>query len=670
MSSTTPTKSRGWRPSRLGRAMIALAVGVVTIPVVTSGNNVAFAATPNCADSVNVFGVEQDGDLFVYPHADPENGSYSWGTKKYIGNGWQTGRALAGPDGVMYHFRGDNGELRRFRYNGNGWDQLGGSTQYRIVGSGWARYSLPENRNKITIDEKERIYEINEAGHLEVFIWDKATDGWLPGTGSGKVLDTGWGQYDSITAAGDGVLYARKPTGELSRFRYHFETDRWLQYGKPSGVGWNMFNRIFSVGGDVLYGTRNVGAGELLWYRYNEDTDTWADTGREVGRHVGDGWYGELDVVGTSDHCKLPSFPVPVRPAVPTPNSERAHMLFNTTTQRLEIFFVGNDGVLRRGYQASASSEVIEWQALAGHQNFTGQATAALRQDGKLVTLAHSSSDADVRSFTQSASGSSIWAGPTNVKGAFASSPIVLRGSGDLLTAFAVDGDGQLWFASTPTVDGDFMPWRKAVGSGGMSKQFTVLRSGNDFEIVYRTTAGLVEVKKLANGTLGAARTAAGLTTDSTPSAVVFADNKVQIVARGADNKVYTQKETAAGFAGWTDISDGLTFRGAPAALLNVHGIVEIAMRDSDNMVRRVGQTAPGSSAWRFWETNFDYSVTDPTFTAAAGTEQRIFHIDANGNYYLLQTAAYTSDSSARAGGLNTSRAATVQQKVITGPIK
>jgi hypothetical protein len=84
------------------------------------------------------------------------------------------------------------------------------------------------------------------------------------------------------------------------------------------------------------------------------------------------------------------------------------------------------------------------------------------------------------------ACGSSIWAGPTNVKGAFASSPIVVRGAGDLLTAFTVDGDGQLWFASTPTVEGEFMPWRRAVGTGGMSKQFTALRSGNDFEIVYR----------------------------------------------------------------------------------------------------------------------------------------------------------------------------------------
>jgi hypothetical protein len=68
-----------------------------------------------------------------------------------------------------------------------------------------------------------------------------------------------------------------------------------------------------------------------------------------------------------SDHCKLPSFPVPVRPMVPTPNSERAHMLYNTTTQRLEIFFVSNDSVLRRGFQTSPSSEVIEWQALSGH---------------------------------------------------------------------------------------------------------------------------------------------------------------------------------------------------------------------------------------------------------------------------------------------------------------
>ncbi|MBP2323814.1 hypothetical protein JOF56_004199 [Kibdelosporangium banguiense] len=669
MSCTKPGKARGFRLGRLGRALIALAVGVVTIPVVTSGNNAAFAATPICEPEVNIFGVEQDGDLFVYKHQDPENGSYAWGSKTYIGTGWQDGRTLAGPDGAMYLFRAaDGGELRRYRYNGAGWDLFNGG-QFQSVGSGWGRYNTPEHRNKITIDEKERIYEISSSGQLKIFIWDKATNGWLPGTGGGKVIDSGWGQYDSITAAGDGVLYARKPTGEFQRFRYHFETDRWLQYAKPVGWGWNIFNRVFSVGGDVLYGTRNVGAGELLWYRYNEDTDTWEDSGRDVGKHVGDGWYGEYEVVGASDHCKLPSFPVPSRPTVPGPNHERAHMLYNTTTQRLEVFFVGNDGILRRGYQSSAGTETLEWQGLSGFQNFTGRATAALRQDGKLVAFGHSSSDADVRSFTQSASGSSIWTGPENVKGAFASSPILLRGAGDLLTAFAVAGDGQLWFASQATVDSGFMSWRKAVGSGGVSSQFTVLRSGNDFEVVYRTAAGVVEVKKLVNGSLGAARVAGGVMTDGIPSAVVFADGKVQLVARGTDNKLYTQKETATGFGGWTNISGGFTFKGSPAALLNAHGIVEVVARESDNTVRRSGQTAPGSSAWRIWETNFDQSVTDPTFTAVTGNEQRIFYIDGNGNYYLLQANAYTSDSGTRMT-TNGKQSKKTDNKAVTGQIK
>jgi hypothetical protein len=98
---------------------------------------------------------------------------------------------------------------------------------------------------------------------------------------------------------------------------------------------------------------------------------------------------------------------------------------------------------------------------------------------------------------------------------------------------------------------------------------------------------------------------------------VVFADNRVQVVARGTDNKLYAQKETASGFTGWTDIGDSLTFKGS-----------------------------------------------------AAGTEQRIFYIDANGNYDLLQTAAYMSDSSARAGARGTSNTKAVRQEAITGQVK
>lgn len=265
-------------------------------------------ADPNrqltCNPAVTVFGVTQSGSLFVYPHQEPENGDWSWGAKRSgVGSGWNIGRTLAGPGGVVYSMVAGNGELRRHLWNGNGWDTFDGGAPYRVVGNGWSRYTQAEHRNKVTVDEKGRLYEIDTEGHLKVFVWDDAGDDWTLETRGGKTITTGWNRYDLLVAAGDGVLYARKPNGELFRSRYHAGSDQLVQDDSRVGNGWHRFNRIFSPGGDILYGTRADNGGELLWYRYLEDTKKWANSSR--GKLVGTGWYDELDVVATTDDCGL-----------------------------------------------------------------------------------------------------------------------------------------------------------------------------------------------------------------------------------------------------------------------------------------------------------------------------------------------------------------------------
>jgi hypothetical protein len=71
----------------------------------------------------------------------------------------------------------------------------------------------------VTVSEKGLLYAINAEKHLKVFIWDDASNDRTPETGSGKILATGWNQYDLLVAAGDGTLYARKPNGELFVWR-------------------------------------------------------------------------------------------------------------------------------------------------------------------------------------------------------------------------------------------------------------------------------------------------------------------------------------------------------------------------------------------------------------------------------------------------------------------
>jgi hypothetical protein len=178
-----------------------------------------------------------------------------------------------------------------------------------------------------------------------------------------------------------------------------------------------------------------------------------------------------------------------------------------------------------------------------------------------------------------------------------------------------------------------------------MSADFSVLPAADAFEIVFRDHTNTVQVRKFSGGALQPARVAAGLSTAGVPAAVRFADGKVQVVARGTDNNLYTQKEGTNGFSGW-QLIPGLTTKGSPSVILNPHGIVEIATRGSDNTVYRTGQAAPNSTTWRTWETNLDQAVTDPTLVAVSGTEARTFFIGPDGNYYLVHHVPYTSSTS------------------------
>ncbi|QKV79121.1 tachylectin-related carbohydrate-binding protein [Amycolatopsis sp. Hca4] len=269
----------------------------------------------SCPAGAPIWAARTDGGLWRYVHLGPADGAVSWSQPgSAIGSGW-TGRVLAGKGGVIWDIHRNNsasdpypnGSLKRWVYStSSGWS--GGGQ----VGSGWTRYLTAEYANRITVDEKNRIFMIDDQGQLKFYLWDDATGWWVDGAGA--VLDTGWSRFDSITAAGDGVLYARKPGGELFRFKYDFAASAWTQRDKPVGVGWQMFSEIFSPGGDILYGRGSTGTSPfngqtgpvLRWYRYSDNTDTWAPSGPDrMGVTIGSGWNTEIHVTAAPDSCKL-----------------------------------------------------------------------------------------------------------------------------------------------------------------------------------------------------------------------------------------------------------------------------------------------------------------------------------------------------------------------------
>lgn len=592
-------------------------------------------ATAQCQPRADIFHTKTDKNFAVYYHNEPETGLGNADAGGNAGYNWD-GRIMAGPTGYKYLLRA-TGDLTRQRWTGTGWAN-GGVGDH--LATGWTGYSDPATRFRVTVDTNNHFYLVLADGRLARRVYDEVAATW-----SEEIIDQGWGRYNHILAAGDGVLFARDPNvhnGGLFRFHYDWQNRRWIEYGRHIGSGWKDFKQITSAGAGTVYALTSTGV--VAWYRYDHEAGTFQPGARGAVRENITTLTGVVEIAPAIDTCALVN-PVTVQPQAPgAPDNERGGMVLNPATGLLEIAYVSDDGVLLRGVQSSQGTEVIVTQGMAGYGSYTGTAGLNFRADGRLVVVGQGQ-DSQIRAHTQNAVGGSAFSLPVGVQGAMLSSPVLERGAGNLLTAFAVDDAGRLWYSTQLSADGPLGPWRAATTAvpSSMSPDFSVLRSGEAYEVVYRRTDGTVAVARFQNGALDAARHAGGLVTDSRPTGVVFADGKVQVVARGAaDDLIATQREGAAGFPGWQTIG-GVTAAGAPDALLNQHGIIEIVTRSADGFAYRGGQTAPGASTWRVWETGYDAAATDPVIVAA-GNENRYFHRDDNGNGYLTYALPYTSD--------------------------
>lgn len=243
----------------------------------------------SCADQAPVYSVRDNGDLWLGAHTGARSGRNTWGTAKQIGNGW-FGRVLAAPGGVLHSIELD-GTVKRFRWNGTGWDNGAGV----VTGSGWGAYATGAGRDKITVDSDGVLFRLD--GDLLVLHRFDGTR-WS----DGEIVDDGWGSYTSIVAAGSGVLYTRTADGAV--FRHHIETtsNTWVQRhfktGRDLGAG-----RLFSAGADTLY--RLTGTGDLAWQRFVPAKGEWVTTERADGTTVGTGFTGLRELAVAPDSCTL-----------------------------------------------------------------------------------------------------------------------------------------------------------------------------------------------------------------------------------------------------------------------------------------------------------------------------------------------------------------------------
>ncbi|MET9229433.1 tachylectin-related carbohydrate-binding protein [Lentzea sp. NPDC003310] len=276
--------------------------------------------TPVTCAPVTVWSARQNGDLHRYVHNDARTGGLSWSGGQAVGNGW-FGRMLAGSGNVVWDFHKKidgndphaDGVLKRWVWNPSATTpDTGFWSGGQVVGNGWERYLTAEYKNRITIDSAGRIFIIDDQGRLRYYVWNTATGSWV--NGAGDTIESGWERFDLIAAAGDGVLYARKPNGELFRFEYDVPAKTWIQKDKPAGTGWNMFSEIFSPGGDLLYARGALGKNPwgddtvpvLRWYAHYDNTDGWAPGAADnTGRSIGSGWDTERHVSAQAGSCAL-----------------------------------------------------------------------------------------------------------------------------------------------------------------------------------------------------------------------------------------------------------------------------------------------------------------------------------------------------------------------------
>ncbi|GAA2970448.1 tachylectin-related carbohydrate-binding protein [Actinokineospora diospyrosa] len=262
------------------------AAALLTALTLTTGlaNTTAQAAPisgPQCSGPADVFGFEEDGDLFTYPHNSPLTGAANWGAKRYIGTGWNKDNSLVGPDGAIFTIT-PSGELRRYQWNGDHWQTYAGSTQYQVVGHGFDRY-LRNGGMIATTDADYGLYFV-EGDALRKYQWSANEGGWTPATAHGPVIGTGWSGVDKIVGGGSGVIYGRQ-AGTLTRSVHVQASGTWTQRFQPVGAGWQSLPSITSAGADVLYATDYSGG--LYWYRYEPATGKWVS---DKGTMIGYGW--------------------------------------------------------------------------------------------------------------------------------------------------------------------------------------------------------------------------------------------------------------------------------------------------------------------------------------------------------------------------------------------
>ncbi|MEU5883243.1 hypothetical protein [Spirillospora sp. NPDC047279] len=319
-------------------------------------------------------------------------------------------------------------------------------------------------------------------------------------------------------------------------------------------------------------------------------------------------------------------------------------------------------GYLRHGFQTDPGNfGNIQYTSVPGAEAYTGQPALAEQGDGRLQVMAHNTTSS-VWSAVQASKNLPGWGAWVGNSGSLASHASLARHD-DTLVAFAVDGAGTLWAMPQFGANEGYREWIN-LGMTGLSSATTPVavpvREG--LRVFALDATGVWRTALYSRGVLSGCESLSGPGFSGQPSVVVWPGSRTQIFVRGTDGKILTKKqdETGAFPANWTTTGD-FTAIGDPAALISpITSTVEVVARGADQLVYSTGESPQGSGQWRTWvpkSSENDYlAATDPTVFSYVGTNGPrwafLYRSDTDvTRIYVTEGSGTLAQRSADAGG-------------------
>jgi Tachylectin len=226
----------------------------------------------NQGSSVQIYRVKGSGELDWRTHLDPvaaETGLLGLVGPNRLGFGWDN-KIIPVLGSPIFYTMTANGDLYWNRHDGFRSGEDTWTRNSARVGNGW------HTATSIVAAEDGVVYARQADGRLDWFKHTGQRSGTYNWDGPKTVApaSAGWGEYTTIFAGSDGVLYGVKPNGDLE-WRKHLGylngDDRWSE-AKKVGDRWDAPKAIISAGRGVFYLVTPEDNG-LKWYHHKGAAD-------------------------------------------------------------------------------------------------------------------------------------------------------------------------------------------------------------------------------------------------------------------------------------------------------------------------------------------------------------------------------------------------------------